>query len=145
MHSRPVLFEPVHYSQKSLITGTVYNSPDELYTFDEDANDDDVPRGVFTVLTKCYTYGCDPEQGGCYAPRCPNKQEVFEAEFLVSSDIAFIFYITNTLSPLVWIKPIPTILYSLHLLSQCKQGKPLVLIGFRQRAVKLTILLICSL
>ncbi|CAO3589804.1 unnamed protein product [Absidia cylindrospora] len=88
MHSRPGLFEPVHYSQKSLITGTVYNSPDELYTFDEDAGPDDVPRGVFTALTKCYTYGCDPEQGGCYAPKCPNKQDVFEEEFLSGSSLS---------------------------------------------------------
>ncbi|KAG0184514.1 RHO1 GDP-GTP exchange protein 2 [Apophysomyces sp. BC1034] len=81
MHGTPALFKPVHYSQKSLITGTLYNSPDELYTFDEEASDDDVPVGVFTSLTKCYVPGCSPTQGGCYAPRCPNKPEIFEEEF----------------------------------------------------------------
>ncbi|KAI8384468.1 CNH domain-containing protein [Radiomyces spectabilis] len=75
MHCRPSLFQPVHYSQKSLIKGTVYNSPDEVYTFDEDASATDIPVGVFTSLTKCYTYGCVPEEGGCYAPHCPNKPE----------------------------------------------------------------------
>ncbi|KAF7730944.1 RHO1 GDP-GTP exchange protein 2 [Apophysomyces ossiformis] len=81
MHSTPALFSPVHYSQKSLITGRVYNSPDELYTFDEEASDEDVPVGVLTNLTKCYTFACEPDKGGCYAPQCPNKPEIFEKEF----------------------------------------------------------------
>lgn len=83
MHAKPALFQPVHYNHKSLITGVVYNSPDEIYTFDEDASDDDVPNGVFTSLTRCYTYGCEPGEGGCYAPKCPNKPSVFEEEIMV--------------------------------------------------------------
>ncbi|ORZ21220.1 CNH domain-domain-containing protein [Absidia repens] len=88
MHSRPILFEPVHYSQKSLITGTVYNSPDEIYTFDEDAGPNEIPNGVFTALSKCYSYTCHPQQGGCYAPQCPNKKENFEMEFHTEPDIS---------------------------------------------------------
>ncbi|KAI9305392.1 CNH domain-containing protein [Cunninghamella echinulata] len=124
MHSRPGLFEPVHYSQKSLITGTVYNSPDELYTFDEDATADDIPRGVFTSLTKCYTYGCKPEDNGCYAPMCPNKPEIFKQEFLTESSLSRQTSIKSTVSDnektsyphKAWAERVPRELFEIPLL-----------------------------
>lgn len=79
MKSTPPLFDPIHYSQKSIIQGTVFNSPDEYYTLQEDMMD--VPTGVLTSLLECYTFRCLPGKGGCYAPKCPNKPEVFAAEF----------------------------------------------------------------
>jgi hypothetical protein len=127
MHSRPGLFEPVHYSQRSLITGTVYNSPDEIYTFDEDAGPNDVPRGVFTALTKCYSYKCDPQQGSCYAPQCPNKKENFEMEFTVSFSNLPIFICTLTFFfffDLDWTCFIATIILQIQLYyANCNYGK----------------------
>lgn len=81
MKSKPPLFEPIHYSQKSIIQGTVFNSPDEYYTLPEDMMDEDVPTGILTGLLECYTFDCLPGKGGCYAPRCPNKPDVFALEF----------------------------------------------------------------
>ncbi|KAK4519118.1 uncharacterized protein ATC70_009349 [Mucor velutinosus] len=81
MKSKPPLFEPIHYSQKSIIQGTVFNSPDEYYTLPEDMLDEDVPAGILTSLLECYTFDCLPGKGGCYAPRCPNKPDVFALEF----------------------------------------------------------------
>lgn len=81
LRSKPPLFQPVHYSQKSIIQGTVFNSPDEYYTLPEDMMDEDVPTGILTALLECYTYDCLPGKGGCYAPKCPNKPHVFALEF----------------------------------------------------------------
>lgn len=81
LKSEPPLFQPVHYSQKSIIQGTVFNSPDEYYTLPEDMVDEDVPTGILTALLECYTYDCLPGKGGCYAPKCPNKPHVFALEF----------------------------------------------------------------
>lgn len=81
MKSKPPLFEPIHYSQKSIIQGTIFNSPDEYYSLQEDMMDEDVPTGILTDLLECYTYDCLPGKGGCYAPRCPNKSNVFAMEF----------------------------------------------------------------
>ncbi|KAI9478501.1 MAG: CNH domain-containing protein [Benjaminiella poitrasii] len=75
MKSKPPLFDPIHYSQKSIIQGTVFNSPDEYYTLQDDNEDQTIPSGVLTGLLECYTYRCLPGKGGCYAPRCPNKPE----------------------------------------------------------------------
>ncbi|KAL0142361.1 CNH domain-containing protein [Mucor lusitanicus] len=88
MKSTPPLFEPVHYSQKSIIQGTVFNSPDEYYTLPEDMMDEDVPTGILTGLLECYTFDCLPGKGGCYAPRCPNKPDVFALEFNVQDTAA---------------------------------------------------------
>ena len=42
-----------------------------MYTLLDD--DPEIPQGVFTPLTRCYTQACLPGQGGCYAPLCPNR------------------------------------------------------------------------
>jgi hypothetical protein len=73
MHTKPQLFMPIPYSEKSLLKNTVYDSPDEIYTFDEDTGDQEYPYGIYTPLTPCYVRGCVPGGGGCYAPRCPNR------------------------------------------------------------------------
>lgn len=83
MNAKPPLFNPIHYSQKSIIQGTVFNSPDEYYTLQEDMTEDEMPSGLLTSLLDCYTQNCQPGKGGCYAPRCPNKPEVFAQEFYV--------------------------------------------------------------
>lgn len=81
MKATPPLFEPIHYSQKSIIQGALYNSPDEYYTLQEDMSDEDVPTGILTGLLKCYSYMCLPSKGGCYASKCPNRPGNFAAEF----------------------------------------------------------------
>ncbi|CEI88286.1 hypothetical protein RMCBS344292_02677 [Rhizopus microsporus] len=73
MVSQPPLFSPTQYSQKSLITRMMYNSED-TYFIEENAMDGEIPTGVFTALTPCYSYSCRPETGGCYSPRCPNNK-----------------------------------------------------------------------
>ncbi|KAL0081610.1 CNH domain-containing protein [Phycomyces blakesleeanus] len=88
MRGTPSLFKPVPYCQKSVMTNSVYNSPDEVYTFDEDARPNDLPIGVYTNLTKCYVYDCLPDQGGCYAPRCPNKPVVIDEESVLSTSLS---------------------------------------------------------
>ncbi|GAA5798902.1 hypothetical protein HPULCUR_004309 [Helicostylum pulchrum] len=80
---RARLFEPVHYSQKSIIQDIVFNSPDEYYTLQEDMTENEVPAGILTSLLECYSYTCVPGQGGCYSTRCPNKFEVFVSDFNV--------------------------------------------------------------
>ncbi|ORX47229.1 hypothetical protein DM01DRAFT_1339245 [Hesseltinella vesiculosa] len=85
---RSQLFQPVHYSQMSLLSNSVFNSSDEYYYFDDDVSKEDVPRGVLTSLTKCYSSSCVPEEGGCYAPLCPNKPAVFAKEFSADADLA---------------------------------------------------------
>ncbi|OBZ84067.1 Rho1 guanine nucleotide exchange factor 1 [Choanephora cucurbitarum] len=79
MKATPSLFDPIHYSQKSIIQSAFYNSPDEYYTLHEDS--EKVPSGLFTGLLECYSYSCSPGKGGCYAPRCSNKPELFEYEY----------------------------------------------------------------
>ncbi|CEI92519.1 hypothetical protein RMCBS344292_06775 [Rhizopus microsporus] len=69
MKTTPPLFEPIHYSQKSIIQGSLY--PDEYYTLNEDMTDE-MPQGILTGLLGCYTPNCHPNEG-CYAPRCPNR------------------------------------------------------------------------
>ncbi|KAI8637500.1 CNH domain-containing protein [Parasitella parasitica] len=88
MKSKPPLFEPIHYSQKSIIQGTVFNSSDEYYTLPEDMMLEDVPTGILTGLLECYSYECIPGKGGCYSPRCPNKPEVFAMEFDIQGPTA---------------------------------------------------------
>ncbi|KAI7887930.1 CNH domain-containing protein [Mucor mucedo] len=73
MKATPPLFEPIHYSQKSIIQGALFNSPDEYYTLQEDMSDEDVPTGILTGLLPCYSYMCLPGKPGCYAYACPNK------------------------------------------------------------------------
>ncbi|KAI8062119.1 CNH domain-containing protein [Gongronella butleri] len=85
MHNN--LFKPVHYSQKSMIAKTVFNSLDQYYYFGDDGTKDDVPRGVLTCLTKCYSTSCVPGQGGCYSPMCPNKTDFFANEFAVETQL----------------------------------------------------------
>ncbi|KAI9314751.1 CNH domain-containing protein [Dichotomocladium elegans] len=87
MNSTPPLFEPIRQNYKSLITNEVYNSSDQFYTFDEDLSENDLPIGVFTLLTKCYVDGCLPGQGGCYAPRCPNRPDVFDKDIMSCSEL----------------------------------------------------------
>lgn len=91
MHTTPQLFYPIHFSEQSIKKKTVIDSPNEAYTFDEDATESDIPHGVLTVLTKCYVRDCLPGGGGCYAPRCPNKvpteEEVCSFQFSAFSEI----------------------------------------------------------
>lgn len=88
MNCSPPLFQPIRQNYKSLITNEVYNSSDQFYTFDEDLADNELPVGIFTSLSKCYTYNCLPGQGGCYAPRCPNKPDVFEEDIMSQAVLA---------------------------------------------------------
>ncbi|KAI9253531.1 CNH domain-containing protein [Phascolomyces articulosus] len=87
MNCTPPLFQPIRQNHKSRITNEVYDSSDKFYTFDEDDSDSDIPVGVLTSLTKCYSHGCEPGQGGCYAPRCPNKPAIFESEIMVHAGL----------------------------------------------------------
>ncbi|CAM0136841.1 Rho guanine nucleotide exchange factor [Umbelopsis sp. WA50703] len=73
MHTTPQFFVPISYSEKSLIHNTIYDSPDEVYTFEDDVGDEEYPTGVYTALLPCYVRGCQRGGGGCYAPRCPNR------------------------------------------------------------------------
>lgn len=73
MHTTPQFFIPISYSEKSLIHNTIYDSPDEVYTFEDDVGEDEYPTGVYTALLPCYVRGCERGGGGCYAPRCPNR------------------------------------------------------------------------
>lgn len=81
MHCKPKgLFVPVDRSEeKTDRMKPMYGSPDEIY-----ALVDVVPVGVFTGITRCYVQGCVPGQGGCYAPRCPNKPAVYQQDVEVS-------------------------------------------------------------
>lgn len=70
MKTRPPLFYPIPYSEKSLKKNSLYNSSTEIYTLDEEVtNTQEYPQGVFTPITNCYVSTC---RTGCYAPRCPN-------------------------------------------------------------------------
>ncbi|KAI9270472.1 CNH domain-containing protein [Phascolomyces articulosus] len=72
VRTTPPLIGPISYSEKSLKRNTLYSSEYEVYTLLED-DDPEIPQGVFTPLTHCYTQSCLPGQGGCYAPLCPNR------------------------------------------------------------------------
>ncbi|KAG2185648.1 hypothetical protein INT44_002441 [Umbelopsis vinacea] len=85
MHTKPQLFMPIPYSEKSLLKNTVYDSPDEIYTFDEDTGDQEYPYGIYTPLTPCYVRSCVPAGGGCYAPRCPNRPPRREAPVVLTN------------------------------------------------------------
>ncbi|KAI9012022.1 CNH domain-containing protein [Phycomyces nitens] len=88
MRANPPLFKPIHYSHKSLMTNSVYNSPDEIYTFDEDSGSNELPTGIYTNLTKCYVRDCLPDQGGCYAPKCPNRPDLLDENTALPSDLS---------------------------------------------------------
>ncbi|KAI8339872.1 CNH domain-containing protein [Chlamydoabsidia padenii] len=69
MHTCPPVICPITYSEKSARRNTLYQTNHEVYLL----VDDEIPQGVYTPLTRCYTHYCLPGQGGCYAPCCPNK------------------------------------------------------------------------
>ncbi|SAM00354.1 hypothetical protein [Absidia glauca] len=69
MHTCPPVICPITYSEKSARRNTLYQTNHEVYLL----VDGDIPQGVYTPLTRCYTHYCLPGQGGCYAPCCPNK------------------------------------------------------------------------
>ncbi|ORZ06022.1 CNH domain-domain-containing protein [Absidia repens] len=71
MHSSPPVICPYTYSEKSARRNTLYQTNHEVYLLMEN----EIPQGVYTPLTRCYTHFCLPGQGGCYAPCCPNKPE----------------------------------------------------------------------
>lgn len=83
------LIEPVDATKK-LRKRIVYDSPDETYRLRTG-----MTIGVFTPLTKCYVDGCEPGQGGCYAPRCPNKPAVQETDLLASKLHDLLYMCTN--------------------------------------------------
>ena len=57
------------------------DSLDDVFTFMDESEAGagggftELPTGVFTYLTKCYSPSCTGD-GGCYAPRCPYKINV---------------------------------------------------------------------
>ncbi|CAO3594948.1 unnamed protein product [Absidia cylindrospora] len=69
MHTCPPVICPITYSEKSARRNTLYQSNHEVYLL----VDDEIPQGVYTPLTRCYSHFCLPGQGGCYAPCCPNR------------------------------------------------------------------------
>ncbi|KAF7721428.1 RHO1 GDP-GTP exchange protein 2 [Apophysomyces ossiformis] len=73
MHTSPPLIAPILYSEKSLKKNTLYDSPDEIYTLVEETLREGLPQGVYSALATCYNPFCEPGEGGCYAPCCPNK------------------------------------------------------------------------
>lgn len=57
------------------------DSLDDVFTFMDESEAGagggftELPTGVFTLLTKCYSPSCTGDPG-CYAPRCPYKTTV---------------------------------------------------------------------
>ncbi|KAI8377728.1 CNH domain-containing protein [Radiomyces spectabilis] len=80
IHTTPALIYPLSYSEKSVRNNTLYDSPHEVYNLAEEALEGDIPQGVFTQLTPCYSNFCLPGQGGCYAPCCPNRSSAPSSE-----------------------------------------------------------------
>ncbi|KIY68054.1 Dbl-like domain-containing protein [Cylindrobasidium torrendii FP15055 ss-10] len=56
--------------------GALQDGVEDVYMFLDDLPGErpELPNGVVTVLTKCYTPSCD-ESSPCYAPRCPRRGE----------------------------------------------------------------------
>jgi hypothetical protein len=78
MRCRPnALFSPTQYSQRSLISNTMYNSDDTYFLEEDNCVEENLPKGVIPSLTPCYSYACKPGQGGCYSERCPNNGKDF--------------------------------------------------------------------
>ncbi|KAI8149217.1 CNH domain-containing protein [Fennellomyces sp. T-0311] len=73
MHSAPPLISPIQYSEKSLRKNRLYDSPREIYTVVEATLDEGFAVSVYTPASLCYSPFCEPGQGGCYSPCCPNR------------------------------------------------------------------------
>ncbi|ORX55689.1 hypothetical protein DM01DRAFT_1285733 [Hesseltinella vesiculosa] len=69
MHTSPPVIIPITYSEKSTRRNTLYQSSHEVYRLIEG----NIPQGVYTPLTQCYSLSCLRGQGACYAPCCPNR------------------------------------------------------------------------
>ncbi|KAG2231389.1 hypothetical protein INT48_004424 [Thamnidium elegans] len=103
MRCKPSLFSPTQYSQRSLISNTMYNS-DDTYFLNED--DENLPRGVLPSLTPCYSYTCRPGQGGCYSERCPNNGKDFVSDDKVEVTVSRNASFKSTSSPAGgWLMP----------------------------------------
>lgn len=98
MRCKPALFSPTQYSQRSLISNTMYNS-DDTYFLEEDISDDNLPVGVIPSLTPCYSYVCKPGQGGCYSDRCPNNGKDFVSDNKVEVTVSRNASYKSTSSP----------------------------------------------
>lgn len=129
MKATPPLFEPIHYSQKSIIQGALFNSPDEYYTLMEDMSDEDVPTGILTGLLPCYSSICLPGKPGCYAYSCPNKPGNFttaseartvsrpsSTEHMLSSGVTEGLLSGSAKHQIAWAERVPKVL--LHSLSK---------------------------
>ncbi|KAI7878262.1 Dbl homology domain-containing protein [Lichtheimia hyalospora FSU 10163] len=68
-----VLITPVSYSGKPMHKIALYDSPFAVYTIVEETMNGGYAQGVYTEISPCYTYGCNQETRGCYAPTCPNR------------------------------------------------------------------------
>ncbi|KAI9351655.1 CNH domain-containing protein [Pilaira anomala] len=105
MRCKPALFSPTQYSQRSLISNTMYNS-DDTYFLEEDISDDNLPVGVIPSLTPCYSYVCRPGQGGCYSDRCPNNGKDFVSDNKVEVTVSRNASYKSTSSPVGgWLMP----------------------------------------
>ncbi|KAF9398103.1 RHO1 GDP-GTP exchange protein 2 [Mortierella sp. AD011] len=47
-----------------------------------------VPRGVFPCSTRCYSYGCVPEDPTCYSYLCPNRRRAANSLGRQNSDVS---------------------------------------------------------
>lgn len=73
MRISPPLISPIAYSERSLKNNTLYDSSNEVYTIVESTLQEGFAQGVFTAFCPCYSRECQPGQGGCYSPCCPNR------------------------------------------------------------------------
>ncbi|KAI7878263.1 Dbl homology domain-containing protein [Lichtheimia hyalospora FSU 10163] len=73
LHISPPLIAPVSYSGKPMHKVALYDSPFAVYTIVEETMNRGYTQGVYTEISPCYTYGCNQETRGCYAPTCPNR------------------------------------------------------------------------
>lgn len=116
-------FHDVNYEHR------LRDSSQELYQFKEDrlnmrpksgivnqkplpaANDqDDLPQGVFTLLTDCYSPTCTRERL-CYSSRCPRRQEQEKRKQSPSqrghSREGSLSYLINQQEDRLWINTVP--------------------------------------
>ena len=73
MHCTPPLVHPIEYSEKSLRKNTLYDSPREIYTIIDSTLNEGYAKGVYTLVSLCYSPFCEPGPGGCYSSVCPNR------------------------------------------------------------------------
>ncbi|KAI7848668.1 CNH domain-containing protein [Circinella umbellata] len=87
MHCTPPLVHPIEYSEKSLRKNTLYDSPREIYTIIDSTLNEGYAKGVYTLVSLCYSPFCEPGQGGCYSSVCPNRGPPKNINLLSESSI----------------------------------------------------------